>query len=165
MERFSTEELEKKVNERQQFIEKVTAFIVEIAQQIGETLEMREESFYTTFTKEVNGFGHFSFHYYTTWGLNSYTVWYHPGEERIKTDAVAPVSMFEDRGDKNMSQVKVFSESGDWQTALLEVIEHKDELLAQRKKTEEDRQKQLLEQKEKDRKRVKLLVDAERLKL
>jgi hypothetical protein len=168
MERFkdvSTEVLEKMVNERQQFIEKAIAFIVEIAQLIGGTSGFREESFYTTFTKEVNGFGDFSFRYYTTYGSESCTVWHHPGEERIKTNAVAPVLVVEDWYDKKKCQVKVFKESGDWRSALLNVIEHKDELLAQRKKAEEERQAQRLLQSEEERKRAGLLEDAERLKL
>lgn len=161
----SLEELEKMINERQQFLGKVMVFVADITQLIGETTELHETDSYTTFTKEVIGLGHFSFRYHSTLGLNEYMVWYHPMKDKIENLEVAPVLDFEELDEKENWIVKTFKEGNDWQTELLTVIEHKDELLAQRKKAEEERKEQLRLQTEAERKRAELLKVAERLRL
>ena len=172
---ISTEELEKRINERQQFLEKVTTFVADIVQLIGKTMEFSETDSYSTFTKEIIGFGHFSFTYHSSYGLKRYTVWYHPKGELIETDvddtlraaliSLGPVLVVENPHDKEMSTVKVFNESNEWQTALLNAIEHRDEFLAQRKKAEEERKEKLRLQTEGEHKRAELLVVAKRLKV
>jgi len=168
MERFkdiSTEELEKRVNERQQFVEKIMAFVADITQLIGEMTQFSETSSYSTFTKEVIGFRNFSFRHHSSWGTDVTTVWHHPQIGKIKLDMTTPVLKVDGKDDKKKCEVEIFIEEKEWQTALLNVIERKDELLSQRKKAEEERQERFRLQTEEERKRSQLIKDTERLKL
>jgi len=162
---ISTEELEKRVNERQQFIEKTMAFVGDITQLIGEMTQFSETSSYSTFTKEVIGFGNFSFRHHSSWGTDVTTVWYHPQIGKIKLNMTTPVLKVDGKDDKKKCEVEIFIGEKEWQAALLNMIEHKDEFLERRKKAEEDRQEKLRLQTEEERKRAKLIEEAERLKL
>jgi hypothetical protein len=168
MERFKnvgTEELEKMVNERQQFLEKVMAFIVDIAPKIGKVIRQGGSNFFSETDWEVIDFGHFSFEFKTGWS-DQYVVYYHPKVKSVRLCAMTPgLDFVELAGREKKYEVRIFNEDPEWRTALGYVIEHKDELLAQRKKAEEERQEQLRAQTEEERRRAELLKVAERLKL
>jgi hypothetical protein len=142
MERFkdvSTEEIEKRINERQQFLEKIAAFVRDIVLKIGEVKRQGGSGSCSETDWELINFEHFSFKFNTGWS-DEYIVYYHPKDENIRLRVTPPELDFR-------------------------VIEHKDELLAQRKKAEEERQEKLRLQTEEERKRAEVLEVAERLKL
>lgn len=162
---ISAEELEKRINTRQQFLEKVAAFIADIAPKIGEVKRQGGSDSCSQTDWEVIDFGQFSFEFKTGWS-DEYVVYYHPKVESIRLRAMtADLVFFETAGSEKKYDVRSFNKDPEWQTALLNVIEHKDEILAQRKKAEEERQKQLRTQTKEERRRAELLKEAERLKL
>jgi hypothetical protein len=161
----STEELGRRINAKQQFLEKVAVFVAAIAPKIGEVKRRGGSDSCSETDWEVIDFGHFSFKYNTGWS-DVYEIYYHAKVESIRLGAMTPVLVFvEGAGREKKYDVRDFNEDPEWQTALLNVIERKDELLAQRKKAEEERQEQLRAQTEEERKRAKLIEEAERLKL
>lgn len=164
-ENIRTEKLEEMINERQQFLEKVMAFVAEITREIGEEKEFHEESSYCSWRRELKSFGNFSFRHRSSWGIDESSVWYHPNIEEIELNKTMPVVRVDARDDKKKCKVEVFIEDTLWQGALLKMIEHKEELLTQWKKSKEERQKQLSTQTAEERKRAELLKEAERLKL
>ena len=162
---ISIEELEKRINARQQFLEKVAVFIADIVPKIGEVKRRGGSDSCSETDWEAIDFGHFSFKYNTSWS-DVYAIYYHTKVESIRLGAMTPVLVFEEgAGREKKYAVKVFNEDGEWQTALLNVIEHKDEILEQRKKAEEERQEKLRQQTAEERKRAELLAAAERLRL
>lgn len=162
---ISTEELEKKIQERQQFLEKVAAFIADVAPKIGKVTRRGGSDSCLETDWEVIDFGRFSFEFKTGWS-DQYVVYYHPKVESVRLRAMTPgLDFAEPAGREKKYEVRIFNDDPEWQTALANAIEHKDELLAQRKKAEEERQEKLRLQTEEERKREKLIEDAERLKL
>lgn len=161
----SSEELQKKIDGRQQFLEKVAAFIAVITPKIGKVTRQGGSDSCSETDWEVINFEGFSFEFKTGWS-DQYVIYHHPKMENVRLRALTPVLEFCDpAGREKKYDVSVFNTSPEWQTALLNVIEHRDEILDQRKKAEEERQERVRAQTEEERRRAGLLKEAERLKL
>lgn len=152
----SSEELQKKIDERQQFLEKVAAFIAVITPKIGKVTRQGGSDSCSETDWEVINFEGFSFEFKTGWS-DQYAVYHHP--KMLDLDFAEPA------GREKKYEVRIFNEDPGWQDALLNAIEHRDEILDQRKKAEEERQAELRLKSEEERKRAQLIEEAERLKL
>jgi hypothetical protein len=154
----SEKTLAEKVDERQQFLEKILPFVVILVRDEGKSLKHEVHNAHTSGESELVDFLGFSFkrgYGFSMYGGQGVTIWYHPGSERNTQNTVLSVDWWEDK----KFQVNHFDASPEWQLCLLNLVGDKPgavalfkQKLQERKEREEEiaLQNRLKEKAEKD---------------
>jgi|SRR3989344_1587614 len=157
---MSLEELEAKVRERMDLVQKIVDFAQAITRERGKLVKREVGSWNTHEERELKHFGGFSFQCSSGHGMmggNNVEVWHNPEAQSVFL-VYYQVSI-------EGCDVITFRDSEDWLPALLYLMEHKDEVIAEIIRKEEEERERRRELAEASQKRTKLLEQALKLRL
>jgi len=163
-----TKELERKIKERQEWLEKIVPFIETLVRERGEVVSRDQSNWHTNVVAQLDNFEGFSFMTdlgQTDFGGNDVTVWFHdrpkPGLESTRLVLAvyyqgASLCGFDCRVNK-------FDDDGKWQAELDRLVSNRDKILRERDEQEKQRAAQEIAEREERGRRATLQREAKRL--